>query len=168
MEVKVTITITTNASDAKDVLDFITSHPHFADFDLRVTSSEITPVTGVSSVPILESAENATEDPILSFIPTAEFPGLRHFLSDTDRKIMKFADERNGQFLNADLATELGVDTPLTCFPLGRITRKLQKAGVNVEGAQGENWYTKHKTTHGTLLSVRPDVLEKFREALHD
>ena len=163
-----TITITASAPDAKDVLDFITSHPHFADFDLRVTSSEITPATGVSPVPIQENAEDATEDPILSFTPTTDLPGLRHFLSDTDRKIMKFADERNGQFLNADLATELGVDTPLTCFPLGRITRKLQKSGVNVEGAQGENWYTKHKTTRGTLLSVRPDVLEKFREALQE
>ena len=166
MEGKVTISITATASQAKDVLDLIMSHVDFVEFDLRVTSCGASSVAEAS--PVLVVPENATEHAALTYTPTAVPRSLRHFLHDTDRKIMKFVVDHHGQFYNADLAIELGVDTPLTCFPLGRITRKLRKVGVKVEGAQGENWYTKHRTTNGTLLNVRPDVLEKFREALHD
>lgn len=67
----------------------------------------------------------------------------------------------NGTFYNKDLATELGVDTPLTSIYLGHLTRKLRNAGV-----VAENWYSKHRTANGTLLSVREDVIEKFREAV--
>jgi hypothetical protein len=151
MEAKVTISISVAATDAKDLLDFIMSHANFADFDLRVTST----------------AGAAAEDSTLNYPLTNAPNSLRHFLRATDQKIVKFAVDHDGEFYNADLAKELGVDTPLTCFPLGRITRKLQKVGVKVEGAQGENWYSKQKTPRGTLLSVRADVLAKFREAVH-
>jgi hypothetical protein len=161
MEAKVSISISVAASDAKDVLDFIMSHPNFPCFDLRVSSS-----AGVAALPV--SPGDAAEDSNLNSTVTTAPNSLRHFLRSTDQKIVKFVVDHGGEFYNADLAKELGVDTPLTCFPLGRITRKLQKVGVKVEGAQGENWYTKHKTARGTLLNVRADVLAKFREALHD
>jgi hypothetical protein len=161
METKVTISINVAAPDAKEVLDFIMSHANFADFDLRVSSS-----AGDAVPPV--SPGGRAEDSNSNYLVTTAPNSLRHFLRDTDQKVVKFVVDHDGEFLNADLAKKLGVDTPLTCFPLGRITRKLQKVGVKVEGARGENWYTKHKTTRGTLLKVRADVLAKFREALHD
>jgi len=171
---RVTISISVAASEAKDLLDFIMSQANFSDFDLRVISSvgAASQVAG-DAYPVSAGPEDAAADAVLdrsaytSSINLNPY-SLRHFLHETDRRIMKFAVDHDGQFYNADLATELGVDTPLTCFPLGRITRKLQKVGVKVDGALGDNWYSKHRTTRGTLLSVRADVLERFREVLHE
>jgi len=74
---------------------------------------------------------------------------------------VSFAVEHNGTFYNRDLAEELGTDTPLTSIYLGHLTRKLTKTGID-----GVNWYTKHRTENGTLLTVREDVLGKFRETI--
>jgi hypothetical protein len=88
-------------------------------------------------------------------------PSLRELLDEKSRKLIEFVRTNNGRFLNRDLAVELGVDTPLTSIHLGHLTRKLQKVGVD-----GKNWYSKHRTTDGTLLTVRDDVMEKFAEAM--
>jgi len=77
------------------------------------------------------------------------------------RKLVSFISEKNGTLYNPDLAEELGIRTPLTSIYLGQITKKLRFVGVDAE-----KWYTKHRTSRGTLIRVRPDVLELFRDAV--
>jgi hypothetical protein len=84
---------------------------------------------------------------------------LEYLLDDQLRKLVTFAVSQNGTFLNKDLAKELGVATPLTSIYLGHLTRKLRNSGIDPK-----NWYAKHKTQNGTLLTVRDDVMDKFRE----
>jgi len=101
------------------------------------------------------------DEPIQAILEIKDHTKLAYLLDDQLRKLVSFAIEHNGTFYNKNLAEELGIDTPLTSIYLGHLTRKLSKTGVNAL-----NWYTKQRTANGTLLIVREDVLEMFREAV--
>jgi hypothetical protein len=92
---------------------------------------------------------------------------FRQLLRGSTEKLVRFVVENGQEFFNDQLAKELEFDNPAyTSSVLGKITGKLRRVGVKAEGHRHMNWYTTHKEQGRTLLRIRPDVLEFFREAL--
>ena len=153
MEQTVTISVTLPISKAELLLIFVQDlrRHDAASRDAAVVPQHDEPFQAVEPAP----------HNVPSFTPTITPHALSYLLDNQLRKLVSFAVEHNGTFYNKDLAEILGVDTPLTSIYLGHLTRKLSKTGVDAA-----NWYTKHRTANGTLLTVREDVLEKFREAI--
>ncbi len=140
MEQTVTICVTVPLSKAQPLLDLVQSLDTNKDLSAEVPqSSESVPVT----------------------FQTGSRAKLAYLLDDPLRKVVSFAVKHKGTFYNKDLATELEIDTPLTSIYLGHLTKKLRHTGIDAK-----NWYAKHRTSSGTLLTVREDVLAKFRDAI--
>ncbi|MCU1307973.1 MAG: hypothetical protein JWN45_2668 [Acidobacteriaceae bacterium] len=91
---------------------------------------------------------------------------FRMLLQEKVLRTVEFLLERRGNCFNDELAMALEVEDATTSAFLGKITRKLMRVGITAQGHRGFNWYGKQRTEHRTLLTVRPDVLAFFREAL--
>jgi hypothetical protein len=95
---------------------------------------------------------------------------LREFAALTVqlRRLVEFVVKSEGEFRNDELAAELGLESPAaTSTFLAKITQRLRRAGIEANRSEGNNWYTKRRVSDTTVLCVRPDVLEFFKEALH-
>jgi hypothetical protein len=161
MEQNITISLSLPISEACRVLNYLknfttlteapegeTPENRPSDSDTQVSSSAPPPSAPIHFQPVFLSSIR---------------PELRQLLDEQLLRLLRFVLRHDGSFYNRDLALELGVDTPLTSIYLGHLTRKLQKVGVD-----GKNWYQKHRTTSGTLLTVRDDVMKKFAETIED
>ena len=140
MEQTVTISVTVPLSKAQPLLDLVRK----LETD-EVLSAEV-PVFSESIPGTLEIGSRTN---------------LAYLLDGPLWKVVSFAVEHKGTFYNKDLAKELRIDTPLTSIYLGHLTKKLRHTGID-----SKNWYAKHRTSNGTLLTVREDVLAMFRDAI--
>jgi hypothetical protein len=139
MEPNITLSLTLSIPKAEQVLAFLQKVENDS-----LPASGTTDTQEVSAVKLEAGSRNK----------------LAYLLDDKLHKVIRFAVTHNGTFYNKDLAIELGVDTPLTSIYLGHLTRKLRNTGLDAK-----DWYTKHRTARGTVLTVRDDVMEEFREA---
>ncbi len=157
MEPTITLRFTLPVSDAEKVLTYVRS--------LGQGSSAVT-VAGQAMDVTLPSVDPPE---VLSFEPvfkSNERRELRYLLDDRLTRVLRFIVNRGGNFYNDELAGELGIPDAETSNPLGHITRKLRKTGVDAGGFRGHNWYSKMRSSGRTLIKVREDVLNIFRRAL--
>src|ERR1700676_1463987 len=110
----------------------------------------------------ITASSNAIKFETLRFGPVEEFANLTEGL----RKVVEFVITKEGKFFNDELADLLGLEPARTGPFLGKITQKLRKAGTQADGFQGKNWYEARRIAKRTLIFVRTDVMEFFKDVM--
>jgi hypothetical protein len=92
---------------------------------------------------------------------------LGFLLTGRAEQLVRYLTANRGEVHNNDLARELGFENPAyTSSLLGKITGKLRRVGIQAEGRNGVNWYSKRRVKGQTLLRVRADVLKVLEQAV--
>jgi hypothetical protein len=100
-------------------------------------------------------------------LPSPVARELGFLLSGRAEQLVRYVTANRGEVNNNDLANELGFENPaFTSSLLGKITGKLRRVGIQAEGRNGLNWYSKRRVKGQTLLRVRPDVLKVLEQAV--
>ncbi|MGB9073789.1 MAG: hypothetical protein WCC22_14210 [Terriglobales bacterium] len=100
-------------------------------------------------------------------LPSPAARELGFLLSGRAEQLVRYVTANRGEVNNNDLAHELGFENPaFTSSLLGKITLKLRRVGIQAEGRNGLNWYSKRRVKGQTLLRVRPDVLKVLERAV--
>jgi hypothetical protein len=107
------------------------------------------------------SAEQEHDNEQEADLPDLLARELGFLLSGRAEQLVRYITANHGEVENDDLARELGFKNPAyTSSLLGKITGKLRRIGVQAEGRDGVNWYSKRRVDGRTLLRVRADVLK--------
>jgi hypothetical protein len=161
MNPDVTITLTLSIDLAREVLAMVDARGHTVQSQLSVEPDEASEIAAAN-----ENPPAVPFEPIPRHLQRIE---LRYLLHGNSEQMVHFIVSHAGRFFNDELASELKVDPPqLTSIHLGQLTRALRKVGVRAEGFRGSNWYTTRRLSGRTLITVRADVLEIFKEAIQN